>query len=243
VELRKTIERGISDNVLEMALRGKPREPFYMVGRMEGQSVVLRAEKGKLRLTVDDEQGGGKREMVYEVSAGEENKGRSIEMMEREETDGKDREAEGREAGDRREQRAEGIGAYGRREVSGGVDLVDREAQSRGDLSGVRDSVGAAYALAGAGNGRDALGVWATSAGRQNSSPQSPTCGIIGQEDSAGIGQGIGAAAGADSGPTEVWTDEGGFGREKSLRSFRETGNGEGEKTGPGAGAGDSGGA
>ena len=43
-ELRKTMEQGIADNVLEMALRGKPREPFYMVGRMEGQSVVLRAE-------------------------------------------------------------------------------------------------------------------------------------------------------------------------------------------------------
>jgi hypothetical protein len=44
------MERGIAENVLEMSLRGKPREPFYMVGRMEGQSVVLRAEKGKLRL-------------------------------------------------------------------------------------------------------------------------------------------------------------------------------------------------
>ena len=41
------MERGIADNVLEIALRGKPQEPFYMVGRMEGQSVVLRAEKGK----------------------------------------------------------------------------------------------------------------------------------------------------------------------------------------------------
>ena len=28
-ELRKTIERGIAENVLEMALRGKPREPFW----------------------------------------------------------------------------------------------------------------------------------------------------------------------------------------------------------------------
>jgi len=45
-ELKKTMEQGIADNVLEMALRGKPKEPFYMVGRMEGQSVVLRAEKG-----------------------------------------------------------------------------------------------------------------------------------------------------------------------------------------------------
>jgi transposase InsO family protein len=57
-ELRKVMEQGIAEKVLEMALRGKPREPFYMVGRMEGQSVVLRAEKGKLRLRVDDEEGG-----------------------------------------------------------------------------------------------------------------------------------------------------------------------------------------
>jgi len=38
-ELRKTIEQGIQENLLEMALRGKPKLPFYMVGRMEGQSV------------------------------------------------------------------------------------------------------------------------------------------------------------------------------------------------------------
>ncbi len=46
-ELNETMEQGIADNVLEMALRGKPQEPFYMVGQTEGQSVVLRAEKGK----------------------------------------------------------------------------------------------------------------------------------------------------------------------------------------------------
>jgi hypothetical protein len=40
--MRKVMEKGIAENVLEMALRGKPRDPFYMVGRMEGQSVVLR---------------------------------------------------------------------------------------------------------------------------------------------------------------------------------------------------------
>ena len=67
-ELRKTIERGGAENVLEMALRGKPREPFYMVGRMEGQSVVLRADKWKMRLMVDDEEGCGKQEMLYDVT-------------------------------------------------------------------------------------------------------------------------------------------------------------------------------
>jgi transposase InsO family protein len=245
-ELRKTIEQGISDNVLEMALRGKPREPFYMVGRMEGQSVVLRAEKGKLRLMVDDEQGGGKQEMVYEVRAGEESKDRSHEMMGREERDGKGRETEGREARERGQERAEGFGAYGRGEVSGGVVRVDREAQSGGDLSGVRDSVGAACPLAGAGDGRDALGVSATGAGRQSSSPQSPTCGIIGAKEQVGVDEGVGGAIGPAAGgpgPTEVWTDEGELGGEKSLRPFREIGDGEEEKACSGAGVGDSGGA
>ena len=35
---------------------------------MEGQSMVLRAEKGKLRLIVDDEKNGGKEEMASEVT-------------------------------------------------------------------------------------------------------------------------------------------------------------------------------
>jgi transposase InsO family protein len=43
-ELKKTLEAGIQDNLLELALRGQPRAPFYMVGRMDNQSVVLHAE-------------------------------------------------------------------------------------------------------------------------------------------------------------------------------------------------------
>jgi hypothetical protein len=53
-EVRKTIEAGVQENTLELALRGKPKEPFYLVGRMDGQAVVLRAQKGRLKLTVDD---------------------------------------------------------------------------------------------------------------------------------------------------------------------------------------------
>ena len=164
-ELRKTMEQGIADNVLEMALRGKPREPFYMVGRMEGQSVVLRAEKGKLRLMVDDEEGGGKQEMVYEVTAGEEKRDRSIETIEREETDGQDREAEGGEAGDGREERAEGIGSYGGAEVPSGVIGMDGETQTRGDLPGVGSRVEFIEPVAGPGNGGDAPGAAASGPG------------------------------------------------------------------------------
>jgi transposase InsO family protein len=64
-ELRKTIEAGIKDNLLELALRGQPKAPFYMVGRMEGQSVILRAEKGKLKLSIDN--GNENKELVYDL--------------------------------------------------------------------------------------------------------------------------------------------------------------------------------
>jgi transposase InsO family protein len=67
-ELRKTMSAGVAENVLEMALRGMPRAPFYMVGRMEGQSVVLRAEKGKLKLSVDGE---NEQELVYDLKKGD----------------------------------------------------------------------------------------------------------------------------------------------------------------------------
>lgn len=66
-QLRKTMEAGIQDNLLELALRGKPQSPFYMVGRMDGQSVVLRAEKGKLKLSVSDQQN-NEQELTYDLS-------------------------------------------------------------------------------------------------------------------------------------------------------------------------------
>jgi transposase InsO family protein len=64
-QLRKTIETGIQENLLEMALRGQPKAPFYMVGRMEGQSVILRAEKGKLKLSIDN--GNENKELTYDL--------------------------------------------------------------------------------------------------------------------------------------------------------------------------------
>jgi len=66
-ELKKTLEQGMEENVLEMALRGKPRDPFYMVGRMGEQSVVIRAEKGKVKMLLDGEEPGQAKELVYDV--------------------------------------------------------------------------------------------------------------------------------------------------------------------------------
>ena len=68
-ELKKTIQAGIQENLLELALRGQPRSPFYLVGRMDGQSVVLKAEKGKLKLSVDE------KEMTYELEKGNNSNG------------------------------------------------------------------------------------------------------------------------------------------------------------------------
>lgn len=71
--LRKTLERGMQENMLELALRGKPRDPFYMVGRMGGQSVVIRAEKGKVKMLVDGQDKTLGKEIVYDMKNEEEN--------------------------------------------------------------------------------------------------------------------------------------------------------------------------
>jgi transposase InsO family protein len=188
-ELRKTMEQGIAENVLEMALRGKPREPFYMVGRMEGQSVVLRAEKGKLRLMVDDEEGGGKQEMVYEVTAKEKERDRSFE--------GEDRDGKGRAAEDRGEERMESVGAHGGGEVPGGALDMDGETKTRGGVSGTGGFVECIEPVAGAGDGRDALGVAVTGYGEERGGVESASWGIIGAQEQGRGDERVGAAVGS----------------------------------------------
>jgi len=213
-ELRKTIEQGIAENVLEMALRGKPREPFYMVGRMEGQSVVLRAEKGKLRLTVDDEEGGAK-EMVYEVSA------------EREATDGY-RKADGRE------EKEESSGGA---EVPSGVSRVDGETPSWGGLPGVGNLLECIEPMAGAGHGRNDPSLAASGPGGERSSLE-PASGLIIRpegQDTKGIGTAV-VQASRDQGSGEGL---------RVFREIPYGGKaaGEEQEAGPGTGAGDSPGA
>jgi len=226
-ELRKTIERGIAENVLEMALRGKPREPFYMVGRMEGQSVVLRAEKGKLRLMVDDEEGGGKQEMVYDVTA------QAQERGERGEEDGKRREAGGGEARAGGEERTEGFGAYSGEEVPGGVVGMDGEAQTGGRLPGVGDYVECIEPVARAGDGGNASGVTASGCGGQGRGIELASCGIVGAQKQGRNDEGVGAAFGPSAGDSggQARGDEGGGRRQEGLTLFKEMGYGEERRT------------
>ena len=79
-ELRQVLERGIEQNVLEAALRGPPRQPFYMVGRMGDQSVVIRAEKGKVKMLLDGEEPGKDKELIYHVDETENKADRETEL-------------------------------------------------------------------------------------------------------------------------------------------------------------------
>jgi transposase InsO family protein len=65
--LKTTLEKGVEENALELALRGQPRDPFYMVGRMGDQSVVIRAEKGKVKMLVDGDDATNEKELVYDA--------------------------------------------------------------------------------------------------------------------------------------------------------------------------------
>src|SRR5574342_819331 len=69
-ELRQVIERGIQENVLELALRGEPQHPFYMVGRLGEQSVVIRAEKGRVKMLVDGAEPRPPQEVTYDLEGG-----------------------------------------------------------------------------------------------------------------------------------------------------------------------------
>jgi transposase InsO family protein len=131
-EMKKTMEQGIAENVLEMALRGKPLEPFYMVGRMEGQSVVLRAEKGKLKLSVE-QNNKIEKELVYELG-----KNSGEEKNQGDTKGGEDDRSGGASAGS-----------------AGGL---DGSVQAGGGLPGTRNPLGDVLAVAGPSDGGNAAG-------------------------------------------------------------------------------------
>jgi hypothetical protein len=239
-ELRKTMERGIADNVLEMALRGKPREPFYMVGRMEGQSVVLRAEKGKLRLMVDDEEGGPKQEMVYDVAVQEKKQDGSLETIEREETDGKDREGEGGETGDGRQEGTEGHGAYSGREMPGRIIGVDGEAQAGRNLPGTGGGLDGIEPVAVPGDGGDALGPAASGPIGKKGSIEPSSCSIVETEEPRRGDERVGAAVSPPPVQESTHPEEpgqargvaGGWSLEEGLTILMEIGDGAGTTEG-----------
>lgn len=149
-ELRKTLEEGIRENTLEMALRGRPKAPFYMVGRMHGQSVVLQAEKGKLKLRVDGVEQNNNQELEYDIKNEILPEGPSGQ-----ESDNRNLPGEtGSTSGQEQPQAIENLqpGAEG----TSGACGMDREGQPVGDLPPDADQLHDLPALAGSCDGGDA---------------------------------------------------------------------------------------
>ena len=137
--LREALERGMQENLLELALRGQPKSPFYMVGRMGGQSVVMKVEEGQIKMVVDGQEDRPVREVNYAIGG----------------TGHEQPNGQGEEGTD---------GAERTGEVPGGALSVDGAAAALGDLPGDGDPLEPAQRLAGAGDGGHAGGVGAADA-------------------------------------------------------------------------------
>ena len=161
-ELRQVIERGIQDNVLELALRGQPRSPFYMVGRMGEQSVVIRAEKGQVKMLVDGEEPRPQQQVIYDLEGG---------------------------SHVHRSQSQEGTSVLQcpAASPSGAVDL-DRASSAGRSLSGTGDQSGRTVPLGEAGAGGDAQGVGVADAPRTGTGPESETGTVAGAPSVAAEG-------------------------------------------------------
>ncbi len=173
-EVKKTIQSGIQDNLLEMALRGQPKAPFYLIGRMEGQSVVLKAEKGKLKLSVDD------KEMTYD--------------LEKRTNDGGGEDEETQDA-------PQGVPAHGLGEGAGGPGGLDGPGEDNGGGEDARGHLLDTRPMAGARDGGDAAGARAAGEPVERGGAEPPDPGAPRQEAAAGRqGEAPEAAGGAPGG-------------------------------------------
>jgi transposase InsO family protein len=191
-ELKKTLEQGMEENALELALRGKPRDPFYMVGRMGEQSVVIRAEKGQVRMLVAGEAQTDTKELVYDL------------LKEDSNHEGKTQQAVIQPGG----------------ESKGGADDLERPAVSVGTLPGEAGELDTFKPLAEPGHGGDGKGIIAGDKGETTYTERAAgeACGEEGNKAQRG-GEAGGAAqehpAAEDTGSLmtvevdkERWTNE-----------------------------------
>ncbi len=146
-DVRQMVEKGIADNVLQMALLGEARKPCYLVGRMDNQSVTVMAEQGRLKLSVSDLEGRPTQEIVYPLS----NNTETNDITEGDIPYGKANRDD--------EDQTQRIVINPRlTEVSGGAVGMDGEAQAFAHLQGAGDQVDDPDALAEPCSGRDAAG-------------------------------------------------------------------------------------
>ena len=186
-DLRKVIERGIGDNLLEIALRGKPQRPFYMVGRVDGQSVVMQASKGKLVMTVGDRENNQQQEVLCDLDAGK------VAINENDNGEGGEEDQ-----GDAAEP------VHGGGQMPGSAGAVDGAQFGDGTVPGPGDDLEPAQPLAGTGDGGDGPGAGAETVGPlwEHAAEPAPA-GFAGAESGAeGAGDPGPAIAGTEAGST-----------------------------------------
>ena len=184
-QLRSTIEQGIQENLLELALRGKPQAPFYMVGRMDGQSVVLRAEKGQLKLSVSDQQN-NEQELTYDLN---QNNNQRKENGTEKANPGTPSQCPGQSPGS-----------------AGGVDGT---VQAGGSLPPVEHQLDHLQPLAAAGDGGDAPGAGEPRQPDQGRSLEPAPAGIVATSPAGGDGDQNHQPAGADQQTCQPRPDSG----------------------------------
>ena len=183
-DLRKVMERGIEDNLLELALRGKAQQPFYMVGRVDGQSVVMQASKGKLVMTVGDHENNQRQEVLCDLEKGK------VSTHE----NGNGEEGQG----------ADSAAVHGGGEMPGGPGAVDGAQLGDGAVPGAGDDLEHADALAGTGDGGDGPVAGAEAVGPVREHAAEPAAaGVAGPQGAAeGAGEPGEPVAGPEAGPT-----------------------------------------
>jgi transposase InsO family protein len=172
--LRGAIERQVADNVEEMALRGKPVEPFYMVGRVGDRSVVIETDKKRVSVMVDGQEMHGGESMVYEVN-----------RKEKHETGAT------RDGGAKEEAANAGVQREGKE--PGGVLAVERQTECVGADEGVRGGVGSVELMGEARADGNAHGVGSEleAAGRGAVQAAGSAGEADGEDDEAGSGNNI----------------------------------------------------
>ena len=212
-EMRQTLEAGIQDNLLEMALRGQPRAPFYMVGRMEGQSVVLRAEKGKLKLSVNNQE--QNKELEYDLNKGD-NHERNQGIK-----NGEQNPAQAN-AGDRELQ----CGG----ENAGGACGVDGESPILGGVPSDERELDHLQPLAAEGDGGNASGAGKPGKSGEGGSVESPVAGVVEQAPENGDGHPVVIPSGEN--PAEQESGGNDQGELNETRTTEGTGTGGSDPSG-----------
>ncbi len=171
-ELKAVIERGVAANVEELALRGKPVQPFYMVGRVGDQSVVIETDKKRMSVLVDGRELSAGQGMVYEMKEGVTHEAGTGNSGGRAEAAGEDAQREGKEPG--------------------GAVVVEREAERLLADEGAGRGLGGSEQLGEAGAHGDAHGAGpdVEAAGGRSARPAQPGGTTHGPDSEPGSGAG-----------------------------------------------------